>query len=503
MKSEKAYKKLIEWSRHIFLLESTCELLGWDQNCYIPEKGHHHRGEQIAYLSRIRHNMLRDPSMAERLEDASQGMLEDDSPELANIREWRRWHHRATKVPMELTERLARITTEAKVVWEKARKESDWDSFVPYLEEIVKLKRQEAEAIGYMDVPYDALFDTYEPGMTTHRFSEIVSSLIIPLKQLLDFALEKDGRVDDSFLFRYFPVSNQETFGRMVAQRIGYDFHAGRLDVTAHPFTAYIGPGDVRITTRYNVHDFKLAFFSILHEVGHALYDQGLDMSHWGTPCGMPTSLGIHESQSRFWENMVGRSFGFWKFFYPRLIKHFPILTDISLHAFWRGINLVKPSLIRIEADEVTYAFHIIIRFKIEKNLINNNLTVREIPDMWNELMRQYLGIIPKHYSKGVLQDVHWSAGLFGYFPVYLLGSIYAAQFCKALEQELSPIDELCSRGEFLTVLKWFRERIHCRGRCLSPTSLVRHVTGKDANIDSFIMYIKKKVKNVYLEVNS
>ncbi|SFN04033.1 carboxypeptidase M32 [Thermodesulforhabdus norvegica] len=499
MNAREAYEKLVKWSRELFLIESTMELLSWDQRCFIPEKGHSHRSEQIAYLSRLYHEKQRDPRVGEWLEIASTDSHEPDSAEYANMREWSRWHRRATKIPLELVEELAKTTSEAESVWEKARARSNWGLFEPYLEKIVRLKREEAEAAGYEKEPYDALIDLFEPSMTACEFHEISCSLLPFIEESIGLAMKKPNSIDDSFLFRYFPLKIQEEFGRFVAGRIGYDFKAGRLDVSAHPFTAYIGPGDVRITTRYNTGDFRTAFFAILHETGHALYDQGLKESHWGTPCGMYASLGFHEAQARFWENQIGRSKGFWKFFYPRLLKHFPILADVPLEKFWKALNVVKPSPIRVEADEVTYGLHIILRFRLERKLINGEMSVREVPEAWAQFMKTHLGISPSKEEEGALQDVHWSAGLFGYFPVYLLGNIYAAQIKEAMEKDLGPLEELCSRGKFFTILEWLDKNIYSKGRRHTPRELIAKITGRGIDIRPFCDYLRNKLELLYL----
>lgn len=500
MKAREAYERLIEWSRELFIIESTIELLSWDQRCFLPEKGNKHRSEQLAYLNRLYHEKQRDPKAGEWLEAVLSEPLDPESSEYANIREWKRWHERAKKIPVELVEEIAKTTAEAEILWEKARAKSDWNLFEPYLEKIVNLKREEAQAAGYESEPYDALIDLFEPSMRATTFQSLTDALMPHLKKWLELSLSQLDRIEDSFLFRYFPQKIQEEFGRFVAKRIGYDFEAGRLDISAHPFTAYIGPGDVRITTRYNTRDFRVAFFAVLHEAGHALYDQGLDDSHWGTPCGMCASLGLHEAQARFWENVIGRSKGFWSFFYPRLLKHFPILADVSLERFWKGINAVKPSLIRVEADEVTYGLHIVLRFELERKLINGQMSVRDIPEAWAQFMKEYLGVIPSSHAEGALQDVHWSAGLFGYFPVYLLGNLYAAQIKEALEKDLAPLDELCLRGHFFTILDWLKKKIYSLGRRLTPQELITKLTGNGVDIRPFCDYIGNKLELLYGE---
>jgi carboxypeptidase Taq len=305
-------------------------------------------------------------------------------------------------------------------------------------------------------------------------------------------------RPDRAILHRHFPKGDQERFARLAAAKIGYDLEGGRLDPTAHPFSTGIGPGDVRITTRYDENCFSMAFFSVLHETGHALYDQGLPVEHWGSPMGDAVSLGIHESQSRMWENLVGRSPGFWKFFYPQAQQAFPCLDGVNLSAFHLAINEVRPDLIRTEADEVTYNLHILLRFELERALIRGDLQVAELPDAWNEKMRDFLGLTPPNHAQGVMQDVHWSGGHFGYFPTYTLGNIYAAQFFARAERDLGAQAENFSRGDFAPLLEWLRHQIHSQGKRYRPRELVQAVTGEDLNPEYLINYLTKKFGELY-----
>ncbi|MBW1975962.1 MAG: carboxypeptidase M32 [Deltaproteobacteria bacterium] len=500
MRPEDAYKELLKWSRKLALLESIVEILEWDQRCYIPQKGNTYRAEQIGYVAKLRHEMMRKPEVGEWLAAAEGGAWCSDPllDESVNLREWKRWHERATKVPSGLVEHIARVTSEAQTVWAKARENNDWKSFEPCMAEVFALKREEAEAIGYKEEPYDALLDQFEPGVTASLFASIAGRIKEDLQKLVDSVRDCGKQIDDSFLCRRFPIPIQEKFGTMVLKRLGYDFNAGRVDITVHPFTVLAGPSDVRITVRYDEHDFRVGFFSMVHEGGHALYDQGLDAEHWGTPRGMPVSLGVHESQSRFWENMVARSKGFWKFFYPRLLQHFPILADVSLDNFWRAVNKVAPSFIRVEADEVTYGLHIVLRFEIERDLLNGRILIRDVPDIWNQKMKEYLGIKPPDNKFGVLQDVHWSAGLIGYFPTYLLGNIYAAHLMEAISYQIALLDDLLERGQFFTILDWLRTRIHLLGCTYRPKELISQAIGQEIDPSLFVGYLKRKIAEVY-----
>ena len=366
-----------------------------------------------------------------------------------NLREWRRDYDRATKIPQDLAVALAKATAEGETAWERTRPENDWETFKPFLVTVVALKREEAQALGYVAEPYDAHLDLFEPGETAAALAPLLGELRVSLLRVLEAVQGSRRRPQAEVVRRHFPVEGQERLARLAAQSLGYDFAGGRLDRTAHPFSVDIGPGDVRITTRFDERSFSQAFFGTLHETGHALYDQGLPADHWGAPLGDPVSLGIHESQSRLWENLVGRSLGFWRFFYPRAQEIFPALQGMPLNTFHFAINGVKPSLIRTEADEVTYNLHILLRFELERALMNGDLEVADLPGAFNDKMQAYLGLTPPSPGQGVMQDIHWSAGLFGYFPTYTLGNLYAAQFYARAAAELGPLEEEFARGDF------------------------------------------------------
>ena len=337
------------------------------------------------------------------------------------------------------------------------------------------------------------MLDDYEPGETAAALAPLLTLVRDALVRLLDAIQGSSRRPDRGILHRHFPQADQERFARLAAAKIGYDLDAGRLDPTAHPFSSGIGPGDVRITTRYDENCFSMAFFSVLHETGHALYDQGLPAEHWGAPRGEAVSLGIHESQSRMWENLVGRSLGFWRFFYPQAQKAFPALAGVGLEAFHFAINEVKPDLIRTEADEITYNLHILLRFELERALVRGDLQVADLPGAWNEKMAAYLGMTPPNQAQGVMQDVHWSAGHLGYFPTYTLGNLYAAQFFARAARDLGDLAESFARGDFGPLLQWLREKIHGQGKRYRPRELVQVVTGEDLNPEYLIKYLTKK----------
>jgi len=500
MTSQDAYGWLRQHSLETAHFSSLGHLLGWDQRTQIPPKGHPHRHAQFAMLAGWIHQRQTDPRLGERLAAVEGSELVRDplSVEAVNVREWRRDYDRATKIPRDLAVALAQAAAEGETAWEQTRPRSDWQTFRPFLTRLVALKRQEAEALGFVDEPYDALLDDYEPGETAAALAPLLGELRDALIKLLA-AVQGSSRLPDrAILHRHFPKADQERFARRAAAKIGYDFNAGRLDPTAHPFSTGIGPGDVRITTRYDEDCFSMAFFSVLHETGHALYDQGLPAEHWGAPRGQAVSLGIHESQSRMWENLVGRSLGFWKFFYPEAQKIFPALAGVSLEAFHLAVNEVRPDLIRTEADEITYNLHILLRFELERALVKGELQVAELPDAWNDKMRTFLGLTPPNHAQGVMQDVHWSAGHLGYFPTYTLGNLYAAQFFARAERDLGDLEAGFARGDFGALLGWLREKIHRQGNRYRPRELVKVVTGEDPNPDYLISYLTNKFGILY-----
>ncbi|MGO8761482.1 MAG: carboxypeptidase M32 [Desulfobaccales bacterium] len=500
MTPDEAYQWLTEHSLETAYLKSMGRVLGWDQRTHIPPNGHPHRHNQFAMLAKWIHARATDPRLGEalaRVED-SDLMADLGADPAVNVREWRRDYDRATKIPPELAVALAKATAEGETAWERTRPEGDWDTFKPFLVKVVALKREEAQALGYAAEPYDAHLDLFEPGETSAGLAPLLEELRVSLLLVLDAVQGSRRRPQSEVVRRHFPVEAQERLARLAAQSLGYDFAGGRLDKTAHPFSTDIGPGDVRITTRFDERRFSQAFFGTLHETGHALYDQGLPAAHWGAPRGDTVSLGIHESQSRLWENLVGRSLGFWRFFYPRVQASFPVLQDVPLKVFHFAINEVKPSLIRTEADEVTYNLHILLRFELERALLNGDLQVEDLPGAFNDKMRASLGLTPPDPGQGVMQDIHWSAGLFGYFPTYTLGNLYAAQFYARAEAELGPLEEQFAAGDYAPLLTWLRARIHSQGQRLWARPLVREVTGEDLTPLCLVRYLQQKFGTLY-----
>jgi carboxypeptidase Taq len=499
--SEQAYAELIRRVKEARLLESCSGVLGWDERTYMPREGSAHRAEQIALLARMTHEMLTAPAIGELLGAVEQSALVRDreSVPAVNVREIRRTYDRFVKLPPALVEELARVTTRAQQVWQQARQKNDFPSFRPWLDKIVALKRQEAEAVGYQEAPYDALIDEYEPGATTAEITRVFADLRADLVPLIAAITAAGKRAPHGILKREYPVDRQQIFGQAAAAAIGFDFAAGRLDVTSHPFCSGIGPGDCRLTTRYNPRHFNAGFFGILHEAGHGIYDQGLPPEDFGTPMGSAVSLGIHESQSRLWENQVGRGLPFWQHFFPRARQVFvDALHDVGLEDWLFAVNDVRPSFIRVEADEATYNLHIILRFEMEQALINGAMTAADVPGVWNEHFRRSLGLVPPDDASGCLQDIHWSMGGLGYFPTYTLGNLYAAQFMEQARRDLDDLDGDFRRGDFGRLKAWLNEHIHRQGQRYRPRELCQRVTGRPLSHKALLNYLRNKYAPLY-----
>jgi len=477
---EQAYEEMIALSRAESVLASCLGLLEWDEEVTMPRHGIAHRAEQRAMLAGLVHDRATDPRYEELLSvvEGSALVTDPESVEAVNVREMRRAFDKERRMPRRLVEEWARVTAVAQQTWADARRRDDYAAFAPWLDRIFALARERADAVGYAGVRYDALVDDYEPGMTTNQLTSLFAHLQAELVPLV--ASLRDVPAPHDLLARDFPLERQKLFAEETAVALGFERDGGRLDVGPHPFCTQIGPGDVRIAMRYAAHDVGQGIFALLHELGHALYDQGLDAAYFGTPMGDAVSLGAHESQSRLWENLVGRSEGFWRHFYPRLQSVFaPALSDVPLETFRRVMNRVAPNPIRVEADEVTYDLHIAIRFELELALLSGDLRAEELPGAWNELYGRHLGIRPKDDREGCLQDVHWSEGLIGYFPTYSLGNVYAAQLFAAAERAVGPLNDRFARGEFAPLREWLREHVHRQGMRWPAAMLVERATGE------------------------
>ena len=493
----KHYERVMEIYREVSDLHGAAALMGWDQETYMPQKGAAIRGRQLATLSGLIHERITSDEMRGALDQARSESLTPD--EEVNIREIARDSDRAVRIPVALVKALAETSSTAIGVWIKARQEDDFKAFAPWVARLVDLQRQVAEAVGYEDEPYDALLDEYEPGATTKETAAVLDSIRAPLVDLVQRIGSSGVEPRTDFLERNYPIDDQRRMGVTAAERMGFDFEAGRLDISPHPFCTHLGVNDVRLTTRYSETLPMQSFFGVIHEAGHGLYEQGHDPAHEGTPRGASVSLGIHESQSRLWENMVGRSRAFWQYFYPEFTAIFSDQTaDVSEAEVYAAVNEVKPSLIRVEADEITYNLHILLRFEIERGLFADEYAAGDLPAVWNEKMKALLGIEPPDDRDGVLQDIHWSHGSFGYFPTYTLGNLYAAQFYRAAERDMPGLSDHIARGELLPLRDWLRDNIHLPGMTYRAGDLVRHVTGEPLTADCFLSYVAGKYGSLY-----
>jgi carboxypeptidase Taq len=495
------YSELVALLRENALLASCSYLLGWDEQTYLPPQGAGHRAEQLALLAGMLHERATSPRLGELLgELQSAPSAIDDSPRSSVIREARRTYDRAVKLPRRLVEELSRTATLSQQAWVEARKNSDFAAFLPWLEKTISLKREEAAAVAPSGgVLYDALLDEYEPGASSAEITGVFASLRQQLVPIVS-GIQSSGRLPDiSILSRNYPVDAQRRFSLAAAEVIGFDFAAGRLDVAAHPFCNGIGPGDCRLTTRYDSHHFPGAFFGTLHEAGHGIYEQGLSAPDYGTASGQYCSLGIHESQSRLWENLVGRSWSFWIHFYPQAQETFQeALRSVGFDDFYAAINDVRPSWIRVEADEVTYNLHIMLRFELEQALIGGNLQPADVPGAWNAAFERDFGMTPPTAALGCLQDIHWSAGLIGYFPTYTLGNLGASQLYEAADRELGGLPAMFARGEFRPLKEWLNTQVHQRGRRYVPSQLIEVVTGRPLSADALLRHLHGKFDPLY-----
>ena len=492
------YDEFIGRVKELNLLGSLTGLMGWDQETMMPPKGGKLRSEIMAFLSSQAHGRMTDPVMGELLDSLDSQEL--TAEQAANVREVRQSYDKATKLPVELVEEKARHKSQALQVWQEARSENDFKKFQPYLEKTVELTCKTAEYYGYEDNIYDALLDIFEPGMTVSQLDPLFSGLREAIVPLVKAVRESPNQPDTSFLdIGKFSEEKQREFSIKVAESIGFDFSAGRMDTSTHPFCSGAGPNDVRFTTRYDEEFPFGCLYGVMHETGHGTYEQGLLEEHEGTPMGQAVSLGIHESQSRMWENMVGRSKEFWQFYIDEFKKCFDHLpADLDIDTLHRAVNTVEPSLIRVESDEATYNLHIMVRYEIEKQLVNGKISVGDLPDFWNSKMEEYLGVTPPNDAKGVLQDIHWSMGAIGYFPTYTLGNLYAAQLYAAALADDPSIPNKIAKGEFTVLLDWMRSHIHVHGSKLPPADLLREATGKDPSSDDFVKYLKTKYTKIY-----
>ena len=494
-----AYEELLERLRDIDMVGQIGGLLGWDQEVLMPPKAAALRAEQLAWISKTGHERLTDPRIGELLSEL-EGRDGVDDVQAANVRLAREAYDKATKLPTDFVEEMAKHRSKSLVSWTEARAKDDFSIFRDNLAIAIDLARQKADYLGYDGVRYDALLDQYETGLTVARVDPLFAGLRDSVAPLVRAVVEKGERPDMSWVEgNSWSQPGQEALSQSVSEAIGFDFEAGRRDASTHPFCGGPNPDDVRWTTRYNESDPFGSLYGSMHETGHGTYEQGRRRDLDFQPAGEANGLGVHESQSRLWENQVGRSREFCEWALPLWQQYFPEnMEGVSADELWQAVNLVEPSLIRVEADEATYNLHIMIRYEIEKQLISGELEVDDLPDAWDDMYEEFLGVRAPSRALGVLQDIHWSMGAFGYFPTYTLGNLYAAQLLTAARKDMPDHDENMRRGEFGPLLAWMRGRIHQRGSILEPAVLIEEVTGSPPSPDAFVDYLRDKVELLY-----
>lgn len=486
-----AYQSLLDRSREIALLSSAANLLHWDAETGQPPGGVAFRAEQFAYFGGRTHQLFTAPEVGGWISECEARDFAPDSAEAGNVRGWRRDYDRATKLPLALVEEHERTKALARDAWIEARKRSDYALFQPQLERIFGQAREMADHWGWEGSRYNALLQGFEPGADVAQIRAIFAEFRPRLREIYGPAVAKSAsvrRVEGDFL-----PECQARFNAEVARAVGFDFQAGRVDASTHPFCSRIAPGDTRLTTRYDRQNFASSLFSVLHEAGHGMYEQGLPQDAFGTPMGTAISLGIHESQSRLWENIVGRSPQFWAYWYDHAAAHLTDLRGYTAEEVCASVNRIEPTFIRVEADQVTYDFHIMLRFEIERRLLDGELDLADVPAAWNAEFEQSFGLKVPDDARGCLQDVHWSAGLIGYFPTYSLGNLNAAQLFAKARQEEPAIDGELARGEYGTLRRWMQRKIHARGSALLPMELMREATGRETGVEAHVGMLRDK----------
>jgi len=491
-----AYDALLDRVQRWNAVGSASGVLGWDQQVMMPEGGTPARSKQLSALSSVHHDMVTDDETGELLDELDDADLTD--AQAAVVREVRREYERADAVPVELVEEISETGSEALQAWEEAKAEDDFDEFAPHLEKHVELKREYAEHIDPDRDPYEVLFEEFEPCLSMERAESILTELREALVPMIDDIRDSDVELAVDTFEGTFPEETQEELSREALELVGYDFDRGRLDVSSHPFTAG-NQFDCRVTTRFDETDPLGAVGSTIHEFGHAQYNLGLPKERFGTPLGQSRDLSVHESQSRLWENHVGRSRAFWEQFLPVFQEHFPQTEEATVQDAYEAFNQVyEDNFIRVEADELTYHLHIVIRFEIERDLIRGDLAVEDVPEVWNDKYEEYLGIRPETDSEGCLQDIHWSHGNFGYFPTYSLGSVMAAQLFDAAESEIDDLDAKVADGDFDDLREWLDENVHRHGSRYETNELVERATGEEFSADAFTDYVEEKYGELY-----
>jgi carboxypeptidase Taq len=498
---EKALEQFNALDEKITHFSSIIGLADWDQKVMAPKKGRNVFAKAAGTLRTEVFKLSVSQEMGDLLETLSSNEKTEGLDEMtkAKVREYKEYYQKSKSIPANLFQEYSILTAQANDAWEEARENNDFARYLPSLEKIVEYKRKFAEIYGYEEHPYDALLDEFEPGLTVKKLDPLFAKLRESSVKLLE-RIKKNGKPTKVEVFdQSFEIEKQKEFNRFILPIIGFDMNAGRLDETVHPFAQTVNTGDVRLTTRYLEKNVRSALFGTIHEAGHGIYEQHVNPAFEESVLQSGASFGIHESQSRFLENMVGRSKEFWKYFYPKLQEYFPNqLENVSVEEFYRAVNTVQPSFIRVEADELTYNLHIMLRYEIEKALIGGEIEVKDLPDIWNQKMQDYLGVTPNTNTEGVLQDVHWSFGGIGYFPSYSLGNLYAAQILRTIQNELPEFNNHIENGRFDLIQEWLKEKIHQYGKLYTPNELIVRVTGEELNADYLVEYLEKKYTEVY-----
>jgi len=487
-----AYSRLLELGKELQLVNDSAALLGWDQEVLLPTRGIAYRAEQMSWFSGYVHERFIAAAVGEWIAEAESGVASGDLVAAANCREWRHEYQRATCLPTKLVEELAEARVHSQAAWAEARKRSDFSHFAPHLKKLVELSREHAERWGYEDQLYDALIDRFERGATARALAATLGDLRGSLLPVVEAATSRPP-YDRSRLRGDCPVDRQKAFNREVAESIGFDFEAGRIDTAVHPFCSGMAPYDTRLTTRYDETDFLSSLFGVLHEVGHGLYEQGLPKEWRGQPVGNSVSLGVHESQSRLWENHVGRSRGFWERWLPRAVHYFPHLGGLSPADLYAAVNQAERSHIRVEADEVTYDLHILLRFELECEIFAGDLAIADIPGEWNRRFESFFGVPVRNDAEGCLQDIHWSMGIFGYFPTYSLGNLNAAHLASAAKTQDSAVAKAFETADYAPLLGWMRKHLHEAGSLHLPNDLVARAAGAPVSAEALVSHLRER----------
>jgi carboxypeptidase Taq len=493
-------KRLKELLGEVSDISHAAAVLGWDQQVNIPPKGHEARGQQLATLSKIAHEKSTTHEIGKLIDDLKKefGGANPASDEAAMIRVASRSYDKATRVPSDFIAEQAVVSSKAFEAWGEARAKSDFSIFRPHLEKIVELVRKYVSFFPPTEHPYDTLLDDYEPGMKTADVKAIFDGLRPKQVELIK-AINSAKQVKADFLFRKYNEKKMLNFGVEVVTKYGYDWSRGRQDKALHPFEETLSANDVRITTRFEEDNPTAMLFSTMHEAGHGMYEQGVNLAYERTPLESGTSLAVHESQSRMWENLVGRSLPFWEYFFPKFKKTFPKQLDgVSVKTFYKAINKVEPSLIRVNADEATYNLHVMLRLELEIAMLEGRVEIKDLPELWNTKMKEYLGITPPNDAKGVLQDVHWAGGMLGYFSTYALGNLISAQLWEKINEDISGLEDQICKGNFSELLGWLQKNIYQHGQKFEPQTLVEKVTGSKIKSEPYVRYLTKKYSVIY-----